>query len=83
MIGSRRKARLIFDQFLEEKLATQADLARVVCPVGLDIQSQTVPEIAVSIAAQLVEKRAGVIRALESGDPGLATREGPKPIRNR
>jgi len=66
MIGSRRKARLIFDQFLSEKLASPEDIARVICPVGLDIESRTVPEIAVSIAAQLVQKRAEVQRAMES-----------------
>ncbi len=37
MIGSRRKARLIFSQFVEEKIATEEQLAKVACPVGLDI----------------------------------------------
>jgi len=64
MIGSRRKARLIFDQFLDEKLATPDEIARVACPVGVDIQSQTVPEIAVSIMAQFIEKRAEALRVL-------------------
>jgi xanthine dehydrogenase accessory factor len=64
MIGSRRKARLIFDQFLDGKLATPDEIARVACPVGLDIQSRTVPEIAVSIIAQYIEKRAAILRAL-------------------
>ncbi|MEY2411328.1 MAG: xanthine dehydrogenase accessory factor [Verrucomicrobiota bacterium] len=63
MIGSRRKARLIFDQFLDEHLATPDEIARVACPVGIDIGSQTVPEIAVSILAQLIQKRAEVLRA--------------------
>jgi xanthine dehydrogenase accessory factor len=63
MIGSRRKARLIFDQFLEDNMATPADIARVACPVGLDIESRTVPEIAVSIVAQFIQKRAETVRA--------------------
>jgi xanthine dehydrogenase accessory factor len=58
MIGSRRKARLIFSQFLEEKLASEEQLARVACPVGLAIQAQSVPEIAVSVMGQFVQKRA-------------------------
>jgi xanthine dehydrogenase accessory factor len=58
MIGSRRKARLIFDQFVDEKIATREQIARVACPVGLDIDSRTVPEIAVSIVAQLIQERA-------------------------
>jgi xanthine dehydrogenase accessory factor len=58
MIGSRRKARTIFEHFLEERLAAREALDRVACPVGLDIESETVPEIAVSIIAQLIQKRA-------------------------
>ncbi|MCA9267237.1 MAG: XdhC family protein, partial [Planctomycetales bacterium] len=64
MIGSRRKIRLIFDDLLEQGVS-QAALDRVYAPVGLDIGSQTVPEIAVSICAQLVAHR-----NLESGSPG-------------
>jgi xanthine dehydrogenase accessory factor len=66
MIGSRRKARTIFDHFLEEKLATEADLAKVACPVGIAIQSQTVEEIAVSIMAQYIEKRANILKLTET-----------------
>ncbi|MEO7299844.1 MAG: XdhC family protein, partial [Verrucomicrobiota bacterium] len=40
MIGSARKARIIFAHFLEEKIATSEQLQRVVCPVGLKIKSQ-------------------------------------------
>ena len=63
MIGSRRKKRLIFDQFLADHLATEAELARVVCPVGVDIHSVSVPEIGVSIVAQLIQCRAELLRA--------------------
>ncbi len=58
MIGSRRKKRIIFDQFIQSKLGTEEQLARVACPVGVDIQSQTVQEIAVSIMGQYIQKRA-------------------------
>jgi xanthine dehydrogenase accessory factor len=58
MIGSKRKARLIFSQFIEEKIAREEELSQVACPVGVDIQAQSVPEIAVSILAQLIQKRA-------------------------
>ena len=58
MIGSERKRRIIFDQFLHNKIATEEQLARVACPVGIDINAVSVPEIALSIAAQLVQKRA-------------------------
>jgi xanthine dehydrogenase accessory factor len=62
MIGSARKARTIFEHFRDEKIATQEELARVVCPAGLKIRSQTVMEIAVSILAQFIDKRAELVR---------------------
>ncbi|HLP76675.1 MAG TPA: XdhC family protein [Candidatus Paceibacterota bacterium] len=61
MIGSSRKARTIFDHFTDEKLATPDQLQRVACPVGIPIKSQSVPEIAVSIMAQFIEKRAELV----------------------
>jgi xanthine dehydrogenase accessory factor len=61
MIGSARKARTIFNHFAEEKIATPEQMARVVCPVGIEIRSQSVPEIAVSIMAQFIEKRAELV----------------------
>ncbi len=68
MIGSRRKKRLIFEQFLQDGIATSEELARVACPVGLEIGSQTVPEIGISIVAQLVQRRAEMLRG--AGLPG-------------
>jgi xanthine dehydrogenase accessory factor len=56
MIGSRRKIKLIFADLLDAGLSQEV-LDRVHAPVGLDIGSQTVPEIAVSIAAQLIAIR--------------------------
>ena len=56
MIGSRRKIRMIFDDLLEEGIA-QDSLSRVYAPLGIHIGSQTVPEIAVSICAELVAHR--------------------------
>ena len=61
MIGSARKARTIFNHFAEEKIATPEEMARVVCPVGIEIHSQSVPEIAVSIMAQFIAKRAELV----------------------
>jgi xanthine dehydrogenase accessory factor len=63
MIGSTRKARTIFEHFLEEKIATSDELKRVACPVGIKIHSQSVAEIAVSIVAQYIEKRAELVTA--------------------
>ena len=56
MIGSRRKIRLIFDDLLRDGMPSEC-LARVHAPLGLEIGSQTVPEIAVSIVAELIAHR--------------------------
>jgi len=56
MIGSRRKIRLIFENLVEQGIPTSV-LDRVAAPVGLEIGSQTVPEIAVSIVAELIAVR--------------------------
>ena len=56
MIGSRRKIKLIFDDLIREGISTAA-LSRVFAPLGIDIGSQSVPEIAVSIVAELIAHR--------------------------
>ena len=66
MIGSARKARTTFDHFVEERLATAEELRRVACPVGLPIHSRTVMEIAVSIMAQFIAKRAELVKPSDS-----------------
>lgn len=56
MIGSRRKIRMIHEELAARGVAPD-QLERVHSPVGLEIHAVTVPEIAVSIAAQLIEHR--------------------------
>lgn len=56
MIGSRRKIKLIFDDLLDKGIPRES-LVKVHAPLGIDIGSQTVPEIAVSICAELVAHR--------------------------
>jgi len=56
LIGSRRKIRLILNSLLEKGVPREA-LLRVSAPVGIDIGSRTVPEIAVSIVAELIAWR--------------------------
>jgi xanthine dehydrogenase accessory factor len=56
MIGSKRKIKLIFEDLLAKGLSEET-LARVHAPLGLSIGSQTVPEIAVSIVAELIACR--------------------------
>lgn len=56
MIGSKRKVKLIFDDLVELGVSEEK-IKRVYAPIGLDIGSKTVQEIAISIAAQLVQVR--------------------------
>lgn len=54
MIGSRRKSALIRKSIVEEGIASQEAVDRVISPVGLDIGAESVEEIAMSIVAQLI-----------------------------
>jgi xanthine dehydrogenase accessory factor len=58
MIGSRRKARIMREQFLKQGIATAEQFDKIACPVGLDIQAVSTHEIAVSAMAQFIQKRA-------------------------
>jgi len=42
------------NDFISNGWATEEEWAQIYAPVGIDIKSQTIEEIAVSIAAQLV-----------------------------
>lgn len=59
MLGSRRKIANIF-RYLREQGVSEEQLAQVNTPVGLDIGAETPKEIAVSIAAQLIQVRRSV-----------------------
>lgn len=56
MIGSKRKIKLIFEDLAARGINREV-LQRVHAPLGLAIGSQTVPEIAVSIVAELIACR--------------------------
>jgi xanthine dehydrogenase accessory factor len=56
MIGSKRKIRMIFEDLVAKGIPPEA-LERVHAPLGYNIGSQTVPEIAVSIVAELIACR--------------------------
>ncbi|MDZ4686843.1 MAG: XdhC family protein [Planctomycetaceae bacterium] len=56
LIGSRRKIKLIFSDLLRDGISREA-LSKVFAPLGFEIGSQTVPEIAISIVAELIAHR--------------------------
>ncbi len=57
MIGSRRKVAAMKHEFIEKGYATTEQWNNIYAPIGIEIGSQTVEEIAVSIAAQLIKVR--------------------------
>lgn len=56
MIGSRKKIAQVREQFIAKGWATSEQWDSIHAPIGLPINSKTVQEIAVSIAAQLVQE---------------------------
>ncbi len=59
MMGSRVKVAKMHEEFIARGWATEEQWAGICTPIGVGIGSVTVEEIAVSIAAQLVEFRTG------------------------
>ncbi len=56
MIGSKSKIRTLFKNLVEKGIK-EDELKRVYAPIGIDINSETPEEIAVSIIAQLIKIR--------------------------
>ena len=56
MIGSKKKINTLYRHLLEKGVSKET-LNRVCAPIGLDINSETPEEIAVSIVAQLIQVR--------------------------
>ncbi len=66
LIGSKRKTRLIYDD-LRSTGVPQKLLDRVKSPIGLNIDAILVPEIAISIAAELIQTRRATQTPLVQG----------------
>ncbi|MZP30055.1 xanthine dehydrogenase [Heliobacterium undosum] len=69
MIGSRRRVQLI-KEHLRSSGVSEEKIERVQMPIGLPIGAQTPEEIAVSIAAQLIQARRG-----EGGSAGITVQD--------
>src|SRR5262249_55633378 len=87
MIGSKRKIKLIYEDLIARGVPEEA-LAKVHAPLGFAIGSQTVPEIAVSIVAELIACRklgatipAARGRGKGGGDRPRCTPWSPPPVR--
>ena len=60
MLGSRKKRDIIYSN-LRTRGMTETDLARVHCPVGMAIGSESPREIGISIVGELIAARAGAL----------------------
>lgn len=69
MIGSRRRVKATFESLLEEGFSRDR-LRQVWAPIGLDLGAETPAEIAVSVAAEIVQSW--------RGGPGGSMREGER-----
>ena len=65
LVASRKKSEALFE-YVRETGASDEDIAVITCPAGIEIGSETLPEIALSVMAEIVRLR----RA--SGEPQLA-----------
>lgn len=61
MIGSRKKNAMLFDMLRKEGVSEE-DISRIHAPIGLSIHAETPEEIAISIAAEMIQVRAGYDR---------------------
>jgi xanthine dehydrogenase accessory factor len=59
MIGSKKKIKTLYQNLMKKGISKEA-LKRVHAPIGLDINSETPEEIAVSIVAQLIKVRGSI-----------------------
>jgi len=76
-VGSRRKAQVLTGQ-LRELGVDASRIARLKAPAGLDIHGIEPAEIALSIIAEIVERRRSTVRRDEGTAPlHLRKREGP------
>jgi xanthine dehydrogenase accessory factor len=67
MIGSKRRIKACFQRFRDEEKIAEELIERVYAPIGLDIATETPPEIALSILAEVIKVRRGGKAASLSG----------------
>ncbi len=78
LLGSQRKKSAL-QANLEQAGMPQEAFERVICPVGLDLGAETPEEIAVSILAQLIQRRRNhaAFRLRDSPGRGTLPEDGP------
>ena len=56
LVASRKKSEALFE-YVRETGASDEDIAVITCPAGIEIGSETLPEIALSVMAEIVRLR--------------------------
>jgi xanthine dehydrogenase accessory factor len=56
LVASKKKSEALFE-YVRTTGATDEDIAVITCPAGIEIGSETLPEIALSVAAEIVRMR--------------------------
>jgi len=56
LVASKKKSEALFE-YVRSRGASEEDIAVITCPAGIEIGSETLPEIALSIAAEIVRLR--------------------------
>lgn len=64
LVASKKKARSLFE-YAREKGATDEQIATIKCPAGLELGGETMPEIALSVMAEITR-----VRRVSESSPG-------------
>lgn len=67
MIGSKKKVQTVFEYLKKEGFSDEL-LSKVRAPIGLDINSETPQEVAISIVAQLIKERGEILKNVRRGN---------------
>ena len=78
LVASKEKAKGLF-QYLSDKGTSDEDLARIKCPAGLELGGETLPEIALSVMAEITRLRRA---ASEHLSEPVKSSKGAKPSRH-
>ena len=75
LVASEKKARSLFE-YLRDKGATDEEIARIKCPAGLELGGETMPEIALSVMAEITRVRREKSRTSGSESVTLPVMQG-------
>ncbi len=77
LVASKEKAKSLF-KYLSDKETPDEDIARFKCPAGLELGAETLPEIALSVMAEITQLRRGVSE--QSIEPVKRSKDASLPV---